>query len=142
VNDRPPPRPVDFDLGLSFPGKDATPEEYANANPGMRILEVRIPISANFRADESAVESIIHRIRVSRSIDIVDFLPRTEVGSEMAAPYLVGGKYNDRSAKVTSTDGGTKVGFTVKGVAVEGTAAGARKEEGATWPAPQNLVQS
>ena len=127
--DDPPASLVDFDAKLSVSAKDVTPAEYAKANPGLRTFEIRLPLSANIKVEEAQVESIVYKVRVPRPLEIVDFLPKTQLGSEMVGPYVVGEKTNDRTARVTSLDGGAQVGYKVLGAGIETRASGGLKDE-------------
>lgn len=82
---------VAFDLGYSIPCRDVTPEDYGPTHPGERIVEAVFRVSmilAEGREEDIdamylVIESPPRRLRVA------DFLPKTQLGSDLAAPIEV-----------------------------------------------------
>ncbi len=87
-------------------------------------MQVRIPISANIKTYDYIITNINYRFKFGKSLEVADFLPKNQLGSELSAPYTVGEKLNERTAKVTSLQEGAQVGFKVfdVGIGVNGSA--------------------
>jgi hypothetical protein len=122
---------VEFNTAKSsFVCYDKTPPEFAKTNPMRKIIEASIRVSANFNVAEQEVERIEYRLKMPDGFEVVDYLPKTTVGSEVAALH-VGGEGSDRSVKIVALEGGASAGFRVPTFGVEGKAGAERKTEDA-----------
>jgi hypothetical protein len=69
------------------------------------------------------------KFKFPKTLEVADYLPKTQLGSELATPLEVGQRAGERTAKVTSLEGGANVGFKVFGVDVGLGGSGSSKEE-------------
>jgi hypothetical protein len=114
----------------SFVCYDKTPPEFAKTNPMRKIIEASIRISANFNVPEQEVERLEYRLKMPDGFEVVDYLPKTSVGSEITALH-VGDQGSDRSVKIVALEGGVSAGFRVPLFGVEGKAGAERRTEDA-----------
>lgn len=119
--------PMDFDTDLSYPCKDKTPKEFKD--PGLKVAEVMFRISANLDVKEENIENIVYDLEFPEEIGIADFLPKTELGSELAGPIDV----RDTRTGKSSIQVGLEEKASVKYLVASGSVSGninARSEEG------------
>lgn len=76
----------EFDSRLSCACKDVTPEGFKKQNPTRKVVEVKLRITAGLNVKEDSVEHISYDIEFPANLEIADFLPKTELGSELAGP--------------------------------------------------------
>ena len=90
---------VAFDVSYSVPCRDVTPEEFAEANPGRKIVEARFQVSSLFRrGGEQDVQQLMYVIQSpERRLRVVDFEPKTQVESEVADTIQITKKGEDAS---------------------------------------------
>lgn len=85
-----PPR-VQFDMPFAIACRDVSPCEYAAANPGRKLVEVRLPISSLLVAGkESDLTQFMIRVDSPlRSLVIADYLPKTLHEQKTAGPVTL-----------------------------------------------------
>lgn len=90
---------VGFDVSYSVPCRDVTPEEFAEANPGRKIVEARFLVSSLFRrGGEKDIKQLMYVIRSpERRLRVVDFEPKTQVESEVTETIQIVEKGEDAS---------------------------------------------
>lgn len=127
------PADVEFHTAaISFPCRDKTPKEFADANPDRKIIEATIRISATFNMVDGDVDRIEYKLKMPTSFEITDYLPKTVIGSEIAGPIGVGRQEGSKSLTVVSMDAGAKAEFRMpQGADIGGTASVGKKEENA-----------
>ncbi|MEP3480603.1 MAG: hypothetical protein ABJZ55_15240 [Fuerstiella sp.] len=77
---------VDFDTRLTVACRDVSPDKFRTANPNQRVMEATLRISANFPKITDQVKQIEYRLYLPDNVELADHLPRTQLGSEFAAP--------------------------------------------------------
>jgi hypothetical protein len=97
----------------SFPCRDKTPQEFAEANPDRKILEVSVRISAIFNLAEDQVNRLEYRLKMPEAFEICDYLPKTTIGSEIVGQIGIGQQDASKSMTVISVDAGAKAGFNI-----------------------------
>src|SRR5512146_2818933 len=73
-----PPRVV-FDMPYAISCRDVTPPEFATANPGDKLVEVKLGISSLLQAgkEKDLAQYFIRMETPQRTMQIHDFLPKT-----------------------------------------------------------------
>lgn len=112
-----PPR-VSLDIGTTVECHDVTPPEFAKAHPREKIVEAKFHVSALLTSGRPSDLEELHLILESREgrMRVMDFLPRTELASEVAGDIDVSAT-NDRN-QVLSASLGTVVASQVGSVHV------------------------
>jgi hypothetical protein len=79
---------ISFDARSSFACRDVTPHGFKTTNPGLKIVEVPFKITGSLGSGvkEETIDQILYRIEFPDDIDVADFLPKTEVASDLAGP--------------------------------------------------------
>lgn len=90
--------------------REKTPPDFKKLNPDKQILECSFRLSATVNVDESVIDRIEYFFLVPEECLIVDYLPKTSVGSEVAAIDVQTSESNNR-LQIQSIDGGASVGF-------------------------------
>jgi hypothetical protein len=128
--EEPKPSAVEFDTKLSFACREVTPEDFASANKDRKIVEAPLRISANLAIDEKDLDSIVYKLHMPPSVEIVDYLPKTELASDIAGPIETQQKTSARTGMVVSFEGGGKVGYRMPAVVdAAASASGKRTDE-------------
>lgn len=103
---------------------EKTPSDFKKQNPDKQILECSFRLSATVNVDESMIDRIEYFFMVPEECLIVDYLPKTSVGSEVATIDVQTSESNNR-LQIQSIDGGASVGFsTPVGQVAAGVSAG------------------
>jgi hypothetical protein len=106
------PKPlVDFDTNVSFVCRDVTPKDFPAASPESKVVESSIRVSANFTANEKDIESIVYKIKLPSGVEIADYLPKTEVATDIASNIDRRQNNSSKDGMVVSLEAGGKVGF-------------------------------
>jgi hypothetical protein len=103
-----PPR-LHFDVSYSVECQDVTPPEFAETNPDSKLIEARFQVSSLLRrGKESDVKELMYVVwNPEKRLRVVDFEPKTQVGSEVTDAIEV----VETGEKATSLDGGVSVKF-------------------------------
>lgn len=104
----------------AFPSLDKTPGEFATANPELKLLEVVIRVSATFNVADGEVDRIEYRLKMPDTFEILDYLPKTSVGSELAGTIDLKRRQAENALTVVSLEGGARAGFKIPTVADAG----------------------
>ena len=125
------PRAIEFDSKLSFPCREVTPKDFALANKDRKVVEATLRISANFTVEEKEIESIVYRIMLPRHLEIADYLPKTELASDVSGTVDTRQQVASRTSMMVSFEAGGKIGYRIPTVLeAEGQAsAGGRNEK-------------
>jgi hypothetical protein len=124
---------IEFDSKVSFPCREVTPREFSASNAERKVVEVTIRISANFSIEEKAIDSVVYRVKLPRHAELADYLPKTELASEISGAVEVNQKATGSAKMVVSFDAGGKVGYHVPAVVdVEARAEGGSRSEKAS----------
>ena len=107
-----PPR-IEFDVGYTIECRDVTPAEFAEARPESKIIEARLQISSLLRRGE---EKDIKELMLSISspeqrLRVADFVPKTELKSEVPGFIEVVKIDEDTTASEGAIRGSTSVRF-------------------------------
>jgi hypothetical protein len=120
--------PMDFDIHLSVPCKEVTPKDLKERNPELRIVEAMFRISANIDVKEEAIDYISYDLDFPEEVGIADFLPKTELGSEIAGPINYSDNRTRKSFIQVAIEGKASARYLVSG-SISGKI-GTKAEEG------------
>ena len=122
--------PIEFDSKLSVGCRDVTPKDFAQANPDHRILEANVRVSANFSISETSIDSIVYRFVMPAGVELADYLPKTELASDVSGPIETSRNAASKQGLVVVFEGGAKVGYRIPSVLEVGAnVSGSRREE-------------
>lgn len=124
-----PGRSIEFDSKLSFPCREVTPKDYAAAHQDRKVVEATIRISANFIIEEKEIESLVYRLVLPDHLEIADYLPKTELASDVSGTVNVDERRGSRTSMMVSYEAGGKVGYRVPGADAEARASAAGRGE-------------
>ena len=82
---------VHFDLPYTIVCRDVTLPEFAAANPGQKLVEVKLAISSLLTAGEERdlTQYLIRVDSPEHKLAIVDYLPKTSHESRLAGPTTI-----------------------------------------------------
>lgn len=82
---------VQFDMPYTIACRDVSSTEFTAANPGQKLVELKLPVSALLVAgEERDVLQFLIRIDTPQGkINIVDYLPKTSHDSALAGPITI-----------------------------------------------------
>lgn len=82
---------VSFDTPYTAECRDVTPEAFGEANPELRIIEARFRVSTRLLAGREADldEVLIEIASTDERLTVVDFMPRTELDTDIAGEIEV-----------------------------------------------------
>lgn len=88
---------VAFDVSYSVECRDVTPEEFSLTNPDEKLIEATYRVSVLMLSghEEDLDELMFVVISPARRLRVVDFLPRTEVATDIEGPVEVTGSVED-----------------------------------------------
>src|SRR5262245_35344688 len=84
--------PVDVDTKLFWSCREVSLPGFADSQPDRKIIEASIRISANFLVDEKQVDFVMYRFNVPASLELLDYLPKTELATDVAGPVTTTGQ--------------------------------------------------
>ena len=119
---------IGFDVSYSVECRDVTPIEFAEANPESKIIEARFGVSALLRrGEEKEIKELMYRIwSPEKRLRVVDFEPKTRVGSEVTDSIAV----VETEEGASSLDGSVSVQFSpLAGVHVAPSAGGSKMKK-------------
>ena len=102
--------------------QDKTPEDFGSLNPSKRIIECSIRLSATANLDEAVIDRLEYEFQVPEDCIIVDYLPKTTIGSEVAAINLESNNATNQM-RIRAIEGGASVGFAFPIAKIEGSVA-------------------
>ncbi len=117
---------VKFDSRSLFSCAEVKPPRQADA--ARKVIVIVIPVSANFRAEESTVELLHYEIRFPKSVTILDHEPKTQTGTDVAGLTEEQRREHQLTDLNVKFSGEGKVGFSFWGVGVN-AGGGASREE-------------
>ena len=117
--------PVKFDSRPLFSCAEVKPPQQADA--ARRVIVIVIPISANFNAEESTVESLRYELRFPKSVTVLDHYPKTQTGTDVAGLTEGTAQEHQLTDLNVKFGGEGRVGFSVFGVGVN-VGGGAERE--------------
>ncbi len=82
---------VAFDMSYTVECRDVTPEGYSSKNPDLRIVEAKFRISTRLESGREAEleELLIEITSPDQELPVVDFMPRTELDTDVAGEIEV-----------------------------------------------------
>lgn len=82
---------VAFDVSYVVACRDITPEEFAVAHPGRRLIEAHVQVSVRLLEgrEEGLHEIVVEITSPERRLHVVDFAPKTEVTSEIEGTFQI-----------------------------------------------------
>ena len=107
---------VKFDSRSLFSCAEVKPPQQADA--ARKVVVIVIPISANFNAEESTVESLRYELRFPKSVTVLDHYPKTQTGTDLAGLTQEQRQEHQLSDLNVKFGGEGRVGFSVYGVGV------------------------
>jgi hypothetical protein len=128
---------IEFDSRLSVACHDATPEELKSATE-RRVAEANIRISANISGRDEEIESLTYQIEFPEGLEVVDFLPKTELGAEIASPVRVQEQSKSGTFRITA-EGVASARYTAL---VDASASGTASSITAEFLPPKQVVVS
>ena len=129
---------IEFDSRLSVACHDATPEELKSSTE-RRVAEANIRLSANISGLDEEIESLAYQIEFPEGLEVVDFLPKTELGAEIASPVLVQEQSKSGTFRITAEGGVTSARYTAQ---VHASASGKASSITAEFLPPKQVVLS
>lgn len=119
------PEATSFDSRPSVACKNVTPADFAKKNDQQHVVEATLKISANLRVKEDQLDTLRYEIRLPDSLEVADFLPKTEVDTEVAGPIETTSATKDQRGVQVSVEGTASVHYlAVASGSVSGKAAG------------------
>jgi hypothetical protein len=111
---------VQFDLPYAVACRDVTPPDFAIANPGQKLVEVKLEISSLLTAgsERDLTQYFIRVDSPERTLAVVDYLPKTSHESRMA------GNVNVQKGKENSTTLGINFSGKYEVISAVGPSAG------------------
>ena len=107
---------VEFDARRLFSCAEVKPPQQADS--ARKVVVIVIPISANFNAEERAVESLRYELRLPKSVTVLDHLPKTQTGTNAVGPRREQRQEHHLTDLNVKFGGEGRVGFSVYGVGV------------------------
>jgi hypothetical protein len=82
---------VQFDLPYAIACRDVSPPGFLSANPGLKLMEVRLEISSLLTAgqEKDLTQYFIRIDNPQQSLTVVDYLPKTLHESRLAGPVTI-----------------------------------------------------
>ncbi|QEH38396.1 Serine/threonine-protein kinase pkn1 [Aquisphaera giovannonii] len=118
--------PVEFDARRLFSCAEVKPPQQADS--ARRVIVVVIPVSANFNAEESTIESLRYELRLPKTVTVLDHLPKTQTGTSVVGPQHEQRQEHRVTDLNVEYGGGGRIGFKVFGVGVEAGGGGSKTE--------------
>ncbi|OWK36802.1 hypothetical protein [Fimbriiglobus ruber] len=119
-----------FDSKLSFPCRDVTPKDFSAANKDRKVVEATLRVSANFAIEEKEIESVVYKLMLPDHVEIADYLPKTELASDVSGTVDTQQKVASKTSMIVSFEAGGKIGYRIPtALEVEGHASGASKDK-------------
>ena len=107
---------VKFDSRSLFSCPEVKPPQQADV--ARKVVVIVIPVSADFRAEESTVELLHHEFRFPKSVTILDHYPKTQTGTDIAGLTEEQRREHHIADLNVKFEGEGKVGFSLWGVGV------------------------
>jgi hypothetical protein len=107
---------VAFDLPSSIECRDVTPQDFAAANPDLRIVEAGLRISARIvDGNASDIVDFVYTIKTEQTMRIREYLPKTTLESAVAADQIEVTAENEKSSATGVEANGTTAPLTIGG---------------------------